>query len=100
MSKPPLLLALAVTFIFNLINNPVLAAQNIHMFHPQYVKHLAAVNDKPGAWVEFEREEEELVEKLAEGGLGGERDNLASGGRFHDTALGERDNLASGGRFH
>ena len=86
MSLPHLLLALAVVFI-ELINNPILAAQDIHTFHPQvmfiviatgnkvntvntvnmgntgnigifhlqYVKHLAAVKNNPGAWVEFER---------------------------------------------
>ena len=45
MSLPHLVLALAVVFI-ELINNPILAAQDIHTFHPQVMFIVIATGNK------------------------------------------------------
>merc|ERR1719234_1437767 len=92
---PPLTLPLPlVSLVISLVINPILAAKNIHTFHPQYVKHLAAGNNQPGAGMDYgenpartlEREENELQMllqrpqqargRLGMGRLGGGRASL------------------------
>merc|ERR1719180_138248 len=60
--SPPLTLPL-VTLIICLVINPILAAKNIHTFHPQYVKHLAAMNNQPGAGMDYEENPERTSER-------------------------------------